>query len=260
MVRDPDQPPSSNGHHPSGRLRSGKPEGPRPIYMALSSDMGFVPRGQPLPLATAIRSLPGRYRFVLSKPGFVEPFAAEMGLAEWKIVWCQLLIYTVIATLCGLLRTLFTPVQANPGTSGSGLSSTTVLQALNLSSSLGLLLFIPLLFFGAMGLLYGLARAFGGHGVFVQQAYTTLLFVTPCGILVSVLGLLPFVGSFLSTFLGVVLFVYCVILECFATVAIHQISGGKATAASVITTLMLFPATLLGLGLWAFLFVTLFHI
>jgi hypothetical protein len=254
MVRDPDQPPSSNGHHPQGRQR-GKQTAPRPVYMAMSSDIGFVPRGRPLPLGEALRRLPGRYRFVLTRPGFVEPFAAEMGLADWKIVWFQLLAYTIIATVCGLLRTLFTPAQASPGASGSGLSSSTVLQALSLSSSLGLLLLIPLLFFGTMGLLYWLARAFGGHGVFVQQAYTTLLFFTPCGIIISVLGLIPIAGSFLSTFVGVVLFVYCVVLECFAIMAVHQMTGGKATAASVITALTLVPATLLGLGLWAYFFV-----
>jgi hypothetical protein len=130
-------------------------------------------------------------------------------------------------------------------------------QALNLGSSLGLLLLIPLLFFFAMGLLYWLARAFGGHGLFVQQAYTTLLFLTPCGVLVSVLSIIPFAGAFLSAFLGVLLFIYCVVLQCFATVAVHQMSGDKATAATVITALTLIPATLICLTLWTLLFVAL---
>jgi hypothetical protein len=173
-----------------------------------------------------------------------------LSLAAWNIVWFQLLVYTVLAAGLAFLRMLLYP-EAASGT--GGLSSAAVTQALNLATSLGLLLLIPLLFFFAMGLLYWLARAFGGHGVFVQQAYTTLLFITPCGLIVSVLGMIPFAGSFLSAFLGVVLFVYCVALQCFATVAVHQMEGGKATAATIITALSLIPASILCLVCWTLL-------
>ncbi len=250
MVRDPGQQHSSNGHQPAGHKKGGKLAAPRAAYPAWSSDIGFVPRGQPLPFWEAVRQLPRRYRFILTKPGF-EPFLSEMGLAEWRIVWFQLLVYTIVATVLAFLRALFSPAPA----SGSGLSSPAVQQALNLGSSLGLLLLIPLLFFFVMGLLYGLARAFGGHGIFVQQVYTTLLFLTPWGILVSVLGIIPFAGSFLSTFLGAIFFVYCVMLQCFATVAVHQMSGGKATAVTVIAVLSLIPALIGGLALWTLLFI-----
>jgi hypothetical protein len=112
-----------------------------------------------------------------------------------------------------------------------------------------------LLFFFAMGLLYWLARASGGHGSFVQQAYTTLLFLVPCGIITSVLGLIPFAGSFLAFFLGLLLFIYCVVLQCFVTVVVHQMPGDKATRATIITALSLVPASLLCLGLWTLVFV-----
>lgn len=250
MVREPGQGHSGNGQHPETRKRGDRQ--PRASYSAWSPDLGFIPRGQPLPFREALRQLPRRYRFVLTKPG-LEPFLAEAGLAEWRIVWFQLLVYTVIAAGLAFLRTLFAGPQSGGAGSASGLSSPAVLNALSLGSSLGLLLLIPLLFFFAMGLLYLLARAFGGHGVFVQQAYTTLLFLTPCGVLVSVLGIIPFAGSFLSAFLGAILFTYCVVLQCFATVAVHQMTGGRATAATILTILILIPTIVACLALWTFL-------
>lgn len=252
MVRDPGQGHSGNGQHPESKKRGDKQ--PRASYPAWSPDLGFVPRGQPLPFREALHQLPRRYRFVLTKPG-LEPFLAETGLGEWNIVWFQLLVYTVIAAGLAFLRTLFYGTQTGGSGTASGLSSPAVLNALSLGSSLGLLVLIPLLFFFAMGLLYWLARAFGGHGVFVQQAYTTLLFLAPCGVLVSVLGIIPFAGSFLSTFLGVILFTCCVVLQCFATVAVHQLTGGRATAVTILTILILIPAIVASLALWTFVLV-----
>lgn len=247
MVQDPGQEHSGNGHKPADHRKSGRQAAPRASYPTWSSDLGFIPRGQPLPLREAVRQLPRRYRFVLTKPGF-EPFLPELGLAEWKIAWFQLLVYAVVAAGLAYVRGLLYPA---PASGGGGLGSPPVTQALNLATSLGLLLLIPLFFFFAMGLLYWLARAFGGHGVFVQQVYTTLLFLTPCGLIVSLLGLIPFAGSFLSTFLGVILFVYCVALQCFATVAVHQTTGGKAAAAVILTVLILVPVVIICLILIA---------
>lgn len=225
---------------------------PQTAYTAMSSDFGFIPRVQPLPFPEAVRQLPRHYRFVLTKPG-LESFLAEMGLAEWKIVWFQLLLYTLVAALLGWLHTFLSPGQGSQTV--NGLDSASATLALNPASALGPLLFIPLFFFAAVGLLYWLARAFGGHGIFVQQAYTTLLFLTPCGITVSVLGIIPFVGNFLSTVGGVAVFIYCLALQCFATLAVHQMSGGKAVAVVVIATLVLIPTLIAGLALWAFLLV-----
>lgn len=247
MVQDPGQEHSGNGRGPASHRRSGRQAAPRASYPTWSSDLGFIPRGQPLPFREAVRQLPRRYRFVLTKPGF-EPFLPELGLAEWKIVWFQLLLYAVVAAALGYLRNL---LYSAPASGGGGLGSPAVTQALNLASSLGLVVLLPLFFFFAMGLLYWLARAFGGHGIFVEQVYTTLLFLTPCGIIVSLLGLIPFAGSFLSAFLGVILFVYCIALQCFAIVAVHQTTGGKATAAVVLTVLILIPVVIICLILIA---------
>ncbi|MGH2508670.1 MAG: Yip1 family protein [Ktedonobacteraceae bacterium] len=246
MLTDSGPDHSSNGHGPKDHNKSDKRARPRATYPTWSSDLGFVPQAQPLPWRVAWRQLPRHYRFVLTKPGF-EPFLAEMGRGEWKVVWAQLLAYSMVAAVLAFVRNLLYPATLSTSSSASGLSSVAVLQVLGVSTSLGLLVLIPLGFFCTMGLLYWLARLFGGHGIFVQQVYTTLLFLVPCGVSVSVLGLLPFVGSFLSTFLGFGLFVYGAALQCFATLAVHQLSGGKATAAVILTLLILFAAGIAGL-------------
>lgn len=248
MLTDPGQKHSGNGHGPTEKKKGGKQARPRAEYQTWSSDLGFVPRTQPLPLAEALRQWPGRARFILSKPGF-EPFLVEMGLAEWKIVWVLLLGVSFAVALLSFARDLLYPAS-------SGLISPAVVQALNVATSLGLVLLIPLGFFFAMGLLYWLARAFGGHGIFVQQCYTTLLFLVPCLFLANVLGLIPIAGSFLATFAGALLFVYCVVLQCFAMLSVHQMSGGKATAAVILTVLIFIPVMFAALALWTFLFVS----
>ncbi|MGH2478992.1 MAG: Yip1 family protein [Ktedonobacteraceae bacterium] len=240
MLTDPGQHHSSNGHGPQEHKKSGKLPRPRAAYQAWSPDLGFVPHTQPLPLPDALRQLPRRVRFILTKPGF-EPFLAEAGLAEWKITWVLLLAYSAVAALLAGLRNLLYPTSLN----ASGLISSAVLQTVSLATSLGLLVLIPLFFFFAMGLLYWLARSFGGHCIFVQQSYTTLLFLAPCGVAVSISGLIPFAGSFLAAFLGTLLFVYCVGLQCFATVSVHQMSGGKATSAVILMLLIVIPVILL---------------
>lgn len=254
MLKDSGGEQPGNGYQPGRRRKRDRQTTPRAQYPTWSSDIGFVPRGQPLPFREAVRQLPQRYRFVLTRPG-LEPFLPELGLAEWRIVWFQLLGYTGIATLLAFLHTLLFPAPADVSPNANGLSNSSIVQAGNPGSSLGLLLLIPLLFFVAMGVLYGLARAFGGHGSFVQQVYTTLLFFIPCGVLVSALSIIPFAGSFLSAFLGIILFLYCIVLQCFATVAVHQVTGGKATAATIITALVLIPVAFLCLALWALLLV-----
>ncbi len=253
MVRDPGEEHANNGHQLPGRKDSKRHTKSRLAYSVYSSDFGFMPYGEPLPFWEAVRQLPRRYRLILSKPG-PEVFAVERGQATWQIVCLQLIVYSIVACVCGLLRQWLYPEQATIVSSRGVLSSPFVLQAWNAASSWGLLLSLPIFFLSAMGLLYGLARAYGGHGIFVQQVYTTLLFLTPCGLLVSILGLVPLLGSFLMTFLGAILLVYGIILQAFATVVVHQVSGGKATAAVVLAVLLMIPVVLVGQLLWTLLF------
>lgn len=220
-------------------------------------DFGFIPPpAVSLPLDEAIRQLPEQYKRVVTKP-FAETFLVEMARAAWGMVWIQLLGYAIIAGLLGFVGTFFSlPAPANPS-NATGLNNPSVIRALTLGSTLGLIILIPLLFFVLMGILYLLARVYGGRGKFVQQCYTTLLFVVPFGLAVSILGILPLFGNFLSAFLAAICFVYSIVLQSFANVAVHRLTGGKATAAAVITGLLLIPLALGALILWTLLLVPL---
>jgi hypothetical protein len=176
----------------------------------------------PLPLGVAIAQLPGQYMRVLLRPSS-RVFAEEMGKATWSIVFVQLIAWTIIAAVLGYLGNSIEPLP----TSDSALSPSTmqILADIRFANSYGLLVLTPALFFGWTGLMFLLAKAFGGEGRFLAQCYTTLLFQVPLGILGSILSVIPFAG-----WLGIVLFIYSLVLQVYATMGVHGLSGGKATA------------------------------
>jgi hypothetical protein len=93
-----------------------------------------------------------------------------------------------------------------------------------------------------MGILYGLAKAFGGQGKFVTQCYTTLLFSVPIGIVSGIVNLIPFAGAFVAFALSI----YAIVLNILSLMAVHRLSGGKATAVVLIPigVLLLFVCAL----------------
>ncbi|HEX6557205.1 MAG TPA: Yip1 family protein [Ktedonobacteraceae bacterium] len=190
----------------------------------------------PRPLGEEIKELPRQYINVLTKPG-VATFAAEMGKASWRMVWVQLLGWGVISTILGFIaQAIFTSISYR----FAGSLSPEAIQALSANgASYGGIIGVPLGFFIWMGLVYLLAKAFQGQGTFLTQSYATLLFQVPLGILGSILGLFPYFGL-----LGLAVFIYGIVLQVFALMATHRLSGGKATAvvflpAAVITLLII---------------------
>jgi hypothetical protein len=248
-----------NGRNPGPAQKAAKKSRQRDTDPTYWPDFGFIPPpAVSLPLGEAIRQLPEQYKRVVTKP-YAETFLVEMGQADWAIVWVQLLGYAIIAGLLGYLSTLVPFAHTVTSSNASGLSSPAVIRALTLGTSLGLVVLIPVLFFLLMAILYLLIKAYGGRGKFLQQCYTTLLFLVPFGVFISVLSVLPFAGGFLSAFLGAILFLYSIVLETFAIIAVHGLSGGKATASAVITALLLLPLAVGLLSLWTFLLVSIFH-
>jgi hypothetical protein len=258
MAWKPGRKQKNNGRNPGPASNTAKKSRSRDADPTYWPDFGFIPPpAAPLPLSEAIRQLPEQYKRVVTKP-YAETFLVEMGQASWGIIWIQLLGYALIAGLLGFVSTLISSSHTSTSQNAGGLSSPAVIRALTLGTSLGLIVLIPILFFLLMGVLYLLARAYGGRGRFVQQCYTTLLFLMPFGVGVSVLSILPFIGGFLSAFLGAILYVYSMALQTFATIAVHRITGGKATASAVITALLLIPLAVGILTLWTVLFVSIF--
>jgi hypothetical protein len=196
------------------------------------------PPATPLPLAEALRQLPGQYWRAISRPASA-PFANEMGKAGWGIIWVQIVFYTLFVTLLNIFSRLVQLQRPVPATNTSSLSPATVEAIRNITNFIVAispyieLLYIPLSIFIGTGILYLLAKAFGGVGRFVQQLYCTLLFLIPLGLIVSILSLLlnllPAGGSLLVIFLALANVSYEGVLMGFMLMPVHRISGARAT-------------------------------
>jgi hypothetical protein len=213
----------------------------------------------PLTFWEAIKQLPKQYWRILTKPG-AATFAEEMGKARWDIIWTQILglslLSALLASLVWFILVVFITALFNAQPTAPG--------ELSPSDFTGLLFLpIPLVaaatfvfglggFFLGQGIIYGLAKAFGGQGTFMAQTYTTLLYQVPIGIGVALLSLIPFVGYFSS-----VASIYGYILETFQLMAVHRLSTGKAIAVVLIP---IAAGILLVIGLVALYFFFIFSV
>jgi ABC-type Co2+ transport system permease subunit len=222
---------------------------PPPMY-------GYQPyaQAQPLPTGQALRELPGQYRKMLFRPG-PRSFSEEQGKAEWGIIWVQLLFLLVFEAMLALPVGLIDIPVLNSSLSSVGaapLSSTFFLIAI----TIGVIVFAPIAFFTLVAIQYLLGRAFQGTGQFKQQAYNQLLFQVPTTFLISLLYLVmtPFLGDVASLLTAVpgaavapqasapglivvllvsllawVISIYSIVLNVFAMMAAHRLTGGRAT-------------------------------
>ncbi len=135
-------------------------------------------------------------------------------------MWIQLLVWAVLDAALGVLVNLI----SRPTT------STPFQQFFALATSYGLVVLVPVLFFLLMGIVYLLARSFGGQGTFLEQCNASLYIQAPLGILSKLLALIPGVGRILNS----VLSLYGIAIQAFAIMAVHRISRGKAIATILI--------------------------
>lgn len=184
------------------------------------------PQAAPLPLGEAIRNLPNQYLKVLTRPGAMT-FAEEMGKASWDIVWVQLIAIAIISAILGYFSSLISTGYNLPSSSPI---SNAALHAIIAGVSFGYIILIPLFFFIGQGIIFGLAKAFGGQGRFVVQSYTTLLYYVPIGIVTGIVGLVPYIGNVVVFAAGI----YEIVLSIFAIMAVHRLSGGRASAVVLI--------------------------
>lgn len=180
---------------------------------------------EPLPLGQAFKALPGQYYRILTKPGSIT-FAEEMGKASWDIIWVQLIIISVITAVLTLLALLIVAFFISSSSSDS--SSLTALPSILIGFSfvimLLVLILVPVSFFVGTGISYLIAKAFDGKGTFLEQCYTTMLITAPVTFLNVLLRLIPFLGSLAAFALSI----YSIILQIYALMAVHRVSGGKA--------------------------------
>jgi Yip1 domain len=177
-------------------------------------------RGDSSPsLSRTLPQLPHQYTAALIKPS-VATFTEGIGNASWSLVWVQLLAWAALDAILGVLVNLLYP----PATSSFAL------QLFSLASSFGLIIVVPLLFFLLMGIVYLLARSFGGQGTFLQQCHSSLQIQVPLGIMSKILALIPVVGRILNSILSL----YGIVLQVVVIMAVHRLTRGKAIAVLLI--------------------------
>lgn len=186
---------------------------------------GYLPpENHPLPLWQAIRELPEQYGNVLTKPS-PNTLAGEMTKASWDIVWVQLLISAIASIIFGYLASITSPERYDiPGPNGAPYFNHTIVTILNMVFSFGSIVLVPLSFFISVGLLYWLARAFGGRGTFLRQGYVTLLWDVPLGIISSLAIAIPVLGGLISF----AILIYRIVLQVFTVKAVHGLDTGRA--------------------------------
>ncbi len=197
---------------------------PNMAYGAPETPYGAPPRA-PRPLGEAIRELPNQYIRTITKPG-TAVFAEEQGKAAWNIIWVQLIVLAVISAFIGLGA-------LNVSLSTSTTISQQVVQSIrSYSTVLTVLFFIltPIGFFISTGIYHLIAKAFGGRGTFLAYCYCYLLFGVPLGIVGGLLGLIPFIGSFIAFAVSI----YQIVLLVYMTMAVHRLRGGRATLAVLV--------------------------
>jgi hypothetical protein len=187
-----------------------------------------------------IRELPGQYFKVLTRPS-VTSFAEEKGKASWGIVWIQLISLAIIDAILQYVGFLNSPPNSSSITGTS--ISPAMLQSITIITVVLLqLVFTPVSFLAAGGILYMIARAFGGRGTFLEQIYTTLLFGVPLVILSFLLQLIPVTSSWLPYLPHL----YSLVLFVVSLMAVHQLSRGKALAVILIPISILLVLVLVG--------------
>jgi hypothetical protein len=275
----PQQPPATPNPYavPYSAPQAGYPMSP---YTTPYSGSGFpppfgyapIPQAQPLPLSQAIRELPGQYKKILFKPG-AATFAEEQGKAEWGIIWMQILFLTVFQAVVSFVTYFYIDQGSAAAATTAGVSASFFSTILQFEALLGVIL-VPGLFFIGVGIQCLFAKMFKGQGLFRQQAYNQLLYQVPLGIISSALSLIVsplvkplttsmfnfspnaatpaaftnpgvMVALLLLDVVSLGLFVYSVILNVFAIMAAHRLSGGKATGAVLIPYGILFAVVIL---------------
>ena len=184
-----------------------------------------------VPSGRVLSQLPQHYLNALVKPS-VATYTANKGNASWSLVWIQLVAWAILDAVLGLLVNFIYP----PAT------GTTFSRLFTLSTSIGLIGVVPLLFFLLMGIVFLLAKAFGGQGTFLEQCNSSLYIQAPLGIFSKLLALIPVVGRVLNS----VLSLYGIVLQVFVIMAVHRLSRGKAIATILIplVTIGLFAAVI----------------
>lgn len=176
------------------------------------------------PLSQAIRALPGQYLKVLTRPS-VTTFTEEKGKATWSTIWAQFIGLGVIGAILQSLGLLISPPNYHSFAGATaGLSPTTLLVSSIVFLAIVETLLTPVSFLAFGGILFLIARIFGGQGTYREQIYTTLLYGVPMVMLSYLLFLVPVAGAWLLYLPHI----YSLVLLVISMMAVHQFGRRKA--------------------------------
>ncbi len=151
---------------------------------------------QPHSTMQAIRELPGQYFRVLSRPS-VATFVEEKGKASWGMNWLQFIALGLIGAVLQSIGLLISPPNFSGMAGTAGMSHATLLTVTIVFLAMFEMILTPVSFLAAGGILFLIAKAFGGKGTYREQIYTTLLFGVPLVIVSYLLFLIPGPGAWL---------------------------------------------------------------
>ena len=176
-----------------------------------------VPSMQDLSFRQKLVALPGQYLRVLAKPS-VKTFLSEKDRCSWGLVWFQMLTLGIICALILAIANFISPSNVSSITGTSGLNTQTLQTILTLTVAIVIFVLMPIAFLASTGVLYLIAKVFGGKGTYLQQISVTLLFGVPLVLLSTLLSLVPSMGAWLAWLPHV----YSVVLIVLAMIAVHS--------------------------------------
>lgn len=185
----------------------------------------------PPPVPAGLRNIWRKWLRVTTRPR-VASFAAELPTANWPDIVASVLGLCVLTALIRVIlgresaRTIWIPPWSDSGPHLvlSGLLAGAYDVAY---SALGFVIL--------SGLLFGIARLFGGKGTFLELAYMLALVEVPLGIVASLLWLVPLLYNILMW----PQFIYELVLTTLAFAASQRFSFGEAFRALAVSCLVL---------------------
>ncbi len=164
----------------------------------------------------------------------ISTFDAQQPAANWTTLLISLVGLGVVQMITGMLGAVFYH-------HGNGVGG----NVFNIIS-------VPLGFLIGAGILWIIARLFGGTGQYLTYAFLLSLFYVPLTAASSVLGLIPFLGGLIAFVIGI----YSIYLAILATASAHRLDMGRATWVVLIPlvvaiVLSVILAALAGLALFA---------
>ncbi len=202
-MSNPQEPPPFSSVPPPPNF----PSGPPPPFTA-----GPPPVGPSGSISVSLQGFIQNAISVISRPAAAS-FDAVQGAAEWQTL---LLAVGAVAVIEGIVSMIVGFIGGHPATAIFGLI-------------FGIIFALAGFFIGA-GILYLLAKIFGGTGDFLHHSYVLALVSVPLGVVDAILGVIPILGLLVSLAVGV----YAIYLAILAMSSVHRLTTGKAAAVVLI--------------------------